>query len=98
MSEIAPDSLTVLRIPSALAAGATVYAYGDWGPPPNGSAPVLAVGLPLADLARLRGCRVVARIDDGLGIDNDEQGTHVDVCRGPVRPWSQEWPSLRHLG
>ena len=98
MSEIAPDSLTVLRIPSALTAGATVYAYGDWGPPPNGSAPVVAVGLPLADLARLRGCRVVARIDDGLGTDNDEQGTHVDVCRGPVRPWSQEWPALRHLG
>jgi len=22
----------------------------------------------------------------------------VDVCRGPVRPWSQEWPALRHLG
>jgi hypothetical protein len=73
-------------------------AYGDWGPPPNGSAPVVAVGLPLADLARLRGCHVVARIDNGLGIDNDEQGTHVDVCRGPVRPWSQEWPALRHLG
>jgi Dolichyl-phosphate-mannose-protein mannosyltransferase len=73
-------------------------AYGDWGPPPNGSAPVVAVGLPLADLGRLRGCRVVARIDNGLGIDNDEQGTHVDVCRGPVRPWSQEWPALSHLG
>jgi hypothetical protein len=73
-------------------------AYGDWGPPRNGSAPVVAVGLPLADLARLRGCHVVARIDNGLGIDNDEQGTHVDVCRGPVRPWSQEWPALRHLG
>ena len=73
-------------------------AYGDWGPPPNGSAPVVAIGLPLADLARLQGCRVVARIDNGLGIDNDEQGTHVDVCRGPVRPWSQEWPALRHLG
>jgi hypothetical protein len=73
-------------------------AYGDWGPPPNGSAPVVAVGLPLADLARLRGCHVVARIDNGLGIDNDEQGMHVDVCRGPVRPWSQEWPALRHLG
>jgi hypothetical protein len=41
---------------------------------------------------------VVARIDNSLGIDNDEQGTHVDVCRGPVRPWSQEWPALRHPG
>jgi hypothetical protein len=56
------------------------------------------VGLPLADLARLRGCHVVPRIDNGLGIDNDEQGMHVDVCRGPVRHWSQEWPALRHLG
>ncbi|MFL5854956.1 MAG: hypothetical protein ACJ77G_21090 [Solirubrobacteraceae bacterium] len=28
MSEIAPDSLTVLRIPSALAAGATVLLTG----------------------------------------------------------------------
>jgi hypothetical protein len=73
-------------------------AYGDWGPPPNGSAPIVAVGLPPANLARLRDCRVVARIDNGLGIDNDEQGTRVDVCRGPVRSWSQEWPALRHLG
>jgi 4-amino-4-deoxy-L-arabinose transferase-like glycosyltransferase len=73
-------------------------AYGDWGPPPNGSAPVVAVGLAPADLARLRACRVVGRVDNGLGIDNDEQGTHIEVCRGPVRPWSQEWPALRHLG
>ena len=56
------------------------------------------MGLTPADLARLRGCRVVARIDNSLGIDNDEQGTLIDVCRGPVRPWSQLWPALRHLG
>ena len=73
-------------------------AYGDWGPPPNGSAPVVAVGLPPRELAHLRACRVVARIDNGLGVDNDEQGTRVLVCRGPVGSWSHVWPALRHLG
>jgi 4-amino-4-deoxy-L-arabinose transferase-like glycosyltransferase len=72
-------------------------AYSDWGPPPNGSAPVVAVGLPAADLPRLRGCRSAARIDDGVGVDNEEQGKRVVVCRGPARAWSAEWPALRHL-
>jgi len=73
-------------------------AYGDWGSPPNGSAPVVAVGLPPRELAQLRTCRVAARIDNGLGVDNDEQGTRVLVCRGPVGSWSHVWPALRHLG
>jgi len=73
-------------------------AYGDWGPPPEGAAPVVAVGLPPGELARLRGCREAARIDNGLGVDNEEQGTAVMVCQGPRRSWSHEWPALRHLG
>jgi 4-amino-4-deoxy-L-arabinose transferase-like glycosyltransferase len=74
-------------------------AFGYWGPPPDGSAPVVAVGMDPHDLtATLRGCGLAARIDDGVGIDNDEQGEPVDVCRGPRRPWSQEWSAVRHLG
>jgi 4-amino-4-deoxy-L-arabinose transferase-like glycosyltransferase len=73
-------------------------AYGDWGPPPDGSAPVIAVGLRPADVARLRGCRRVARIDNRAGVDNDEAGEAVLLCRGPTRPWSQEWNALRRLG
>jgi hypothetical protein len=74
-------------------------AFGDWGPPPNGSAPVVAVGLDRSDIrTTLRDCRLDARIDDGVGIDNEEQDASVDVCRGPRRPWSQEWPAVRHLG
>ena len=46
----------------------------------------------------LRACRVAARIDNGVGVDNDEQGARVLVCRGPARSWRQEWPALRHLG
>lgn len=71
-------------------------AYGDWGPPPDGSAPVIAVGRNLAP--HLRDCRVAARITNRAGVDNDEQGAPVMVCGGPRRPWSREWPALRRLG
>jgi hypothetical protein len=74
-------------------------AYGDWGPPPDGSGPVITVGLP-PTLAgeRLRGCRFAARIDNRAGVDNDERGALVMICSGPRRSWSREWPALRHLG
>jgi 4-amino-4-deoxy-L-arabinose transferase-like glycosyltransferase len=74
-------------------------AYGDWGPPPDGAAPVITVGLTLGSAAEhFSHCRLAARIDNGLGVDNDEQGSPVLVCAGPRRPWSVEWDSLRHLG
>jgi 4-amino-4-deoxy-L-arabinose transferase-like glycosyltransferase len=85
-------------------------AYGDWGPPAGDSGPVIAVGLeprdspvaparPSAGLgAQLRGCEVVARIDNEADVDNEERGTRVLVCNGPQRPWAQVWPALRHLG
>jgi 4-amino-4-deoxy-L-arabinose transferase-like glycosyltransferase len=71
-------------------------AYGDWGPPPDGSAPVVAVGRGTTD--HLRGCRVVARIDNDAGVDNEEQGAPVALCDGPLRPWSQVWDDVRRLG
>jgi Dolichyl-phosphate-mannose-protein mannosyltransferase len=85
-------------------------AYADWGPPPDGSAPVIAVGLDPREspVARTRGstrvgaplldCNVVARIGNDAGVENDEQGKRVMVCRRPRRSWSQEWSALRHLG
>ena len=73
-------------------------AYGDWGPPPDSAAPVIAVGLRGGDLAHLRDCKLAARIDNRDGVDNQERGAAVMVCSGPRRPWSQEWPALRHLG
>jgi hypothetical protein len=74
-------------------------AYADWGPPSEGAAPVITVGLsPEAMAAHLDGCRVVAHIDNDDGVDNDEQGEPVMVCRGPRGSWSEQWPELRHLG
>jgi 4-amino-4-deoxy-L-arabinose transferase-like glycosyltransferase len=73
-------------------------AYGYWRRPPDGSAPVIAVGLDPGETAQLRGCTVAARIDNRAGVENEERGAPVLVCRRPRRPWSQEWPALRHLG
>jgi hypothetical protein len=74
-------------------------AFGYWGSPPDGATPVIAIGLDPAERAKqLSGCRAAARVDNGVGIDNDEQGTMVYVCAGPRRPWSSEWDSIRHLG
>jgi hypothetical protein len=74
-------------------------AYGDWGPPPDRSRPVITVGLQPAEMAaHLRDCRVKARITNRAGIDNDELGEPVMVCEGPLQPWAREWLGLRHLG
>ena len=35
--------------------------------------------------------------DNGLELDNDEQGTPVWICRQPRRSWSQVWPELYHM-
>jgi Dolichyl-phosphate-mannose-protein mannosyltransferase len=73
-------------------------AYGLWGPPPGTSSPVLAVGYDEEDAARLfSGCSVVARVDNGYSVDNDEQGVSVRLCNGPVKPWPQIWPEIRFL-
>lgn len=74
-------------------------AFGYWGPPPNGSRPVLTIGLDQSGLIKHFGdCRTVARVNDRVRINNDEQGEPIDVCAAPLRSWSQEWRSLRHLG
>jgi 4-amino-4-deoxy-L-arabinose transferase-like glycosyltransferase len=74
-------------------------AYGYWGPPSDGAAPVVAIGLASQDRTdHLRDCRAATRVDNGLDVDNDEQGTVIYICAGPRGSWSAEWPGLRHLG
>ncbi|MFD8492959.1 glycosyltransferase family 39 protein [Amycolatopsis sp. NPDC059657] len=72
--------------------------YYDWGPPSDTkTGPVLLVGFAEEAAARrgFRDCRVVAVHDNGLGLDNDEQGTRIALCARPPKPWSQVWPDLR---
>jgi len=74
-------------------------AYAEWGPPPAGSGPVLAVGINPQQLRRLfDSVHPVARIDNREHIDNDEQGRTVWLCRGQRSSWADTWPQLRRLG
>jgi hypothetical protein len=36
-------------------------------------------------------------VDNGLGIENDEQGGAIRVCRRLPPDWNGAWPSFRHL-
>ncbi|MGH2511496.1 MAG: ArnT family glycosyltransferase [Candidatus Limnocylindrales bacterium] len=73
--------------------------YWDWGPPPDDRTVVIHVGdwRPADWSQYFVGCRDVAHIDNGLGIENGEQGTAVTVCTGLRRPWAVMWPALRTI-
>ncbi|MGH2889224.1 MAG: glycosyltransferase family 39 protein, partial [Solirubrobacteraceae bacterium] len=68
-----------------------------WGPPPDLDTVAILVGLDRAQAAAdFTGCRLRAQIDDGVGLDNQEQDAPVLLCAGERRPWSALWPALRH--
>lgn len=74
-------------------------AYWWWGPPDDSAVEVLTVGIDREQLDRY--CTEVesaGRIENGLGIDNDEQGAPMNICRGPRVPLAEIWPRIRHLG
>jgi 4-amino-4-deoxy-L-arabinose transferase-like glycosyltransferase len=72
--------------------------FASFGRPPERGAPVLVVGYPLDALRRnFRGCRVVGHFDNGVDVDNEEQGTPMTACAAPREPWRTLWPRLHHL-
>ena len=74
-------------------------AFWRFGRPPDGAGPIIVVGY--RSLRALQGsftgCRLAARIDNGVALDNEEQGGPVWLCAATVEPWSTLWPRLRHL-
>lgn len=75
-------------------------AFHLWGPPPDhANEVVVAVGISRDQLRQHFGSvEAAATIDNGVDLDNDEQGRTVWICRGQLAPWSQSWPAFRHLG
>jgi len=70
-----------------------------WGPPPAGATTFVAVGFDHAFLTRSFGdVRLATRLDDHLGVDNDNQGAPVWICRQPRADWQVLWPTFRYLG
>jgi hypothetical protein len=72
--------------------------FSEWGPPPNSDTAAILVGeeLKATVAADFRGCAVRAHIDDGLDLNNQEQGVPVWFCAATSRSWSTMWTSLRH--
>ena len=74
-------------------------AFWRFGRPSDGARPIIVVGY--HDPATLRGtfedCALSARIDNGVGIDNEEQGAPVWTCATTVEAWSRLWPRLHSL-
>ena len=72
--------------------------FSEWGRPPAGDGHALVIGFdgPSDAAPAFTGCRRVATVDDGVGLDNDEQGLPLLVCR-PAESWSALWPSLTHF-
>ncbi|MGV9713682.1 glycosyltransferase family 39 protein [Gordonia sp. NPDC003424] len=64
---------------------------------PEDTAAILLVGGQLRRAAKLfRSCTILGTLDNGLGVDNEEQGMPVALCEHPHDP-GQLWPALRHL-
>ena len=71
-------------------------AYARFGVPPGSAGPVIVLGYgdPAIDFVR---CSAAATVDNGVGVDNEEQGGTVFVCDEPRLPWSELWAELEHL-
>jgi hypothetical protein len=65
--------------------------------PPSSANVVVFVGGQLDDATPLfDSCQVVGRLDNGVDVDNEEQGEPVAICRGPIGGWTSIWPRLKH--
>ena len=71
-------------------------AYARFGVPPDRAGPVILIGYgePVTDFEQ---CRPAAVVDNGVDLENEEQGGTIFVCAAPTKAWSDLWPSLRHL-
>lgn len=71
--------------------------YWWWGPPEEAVGTVIVVGIRKDRMARFCGeITEAGRIDNGLDIDNEEQGAPILICRQPRL--AQLWAETKHLG
>ena len=69
--------------------------YRNWGPPPEDARPVVVV-YPVHPSDAFEGCRLQLQLSNDAGVDNEEVGAGVYVCRGPKGGWAAAWEDLAH--
>ena len=74
-------------------------AFWRFGRPPDDARPVIVVGYHQPEALRddFTGCALSARSDNGVDLDNEEQGAPIWTCASTVGSWSVLWPRLRSL-
>ena len=74
-------------------------AFWYWGPPPASARSAVAVGFTRAALTPLCGTlRLAGRLNNHLGVTDQEQGAPVWICSDLRTSWSAAWPRLKFLG
>ncbi|MEP7024870.1 MAG: glycosyltransferase family 39 protein [Actinomycetota bacterium] len=68
-----------------------------WGPPPAADTSAIAINLDESFLrTEFAHVKLVATFTNGIGVDDDEQGTQVFAVSGLRSPWRTAWPAFRH--
>lgn len=70
--------------------------YYDGRPAETATTAILVGGQLEQAKSSFESCDVVDQLDNGLGVDNEEQGQPVAICAGPAGGWVSVWPLLRH--
>lgn len=70
-----------------------------WGSPPAGVTSILGVGFDPGYLQSFfSNVRLVARLNNQLDVNNDEQHAPLWLATGLRQPWRLTWPQLKDLG
>ncbi|KAB8194521.1 hypothetical protein FH608_015025 [Nonomuraea phyllanthi] len=69
----------------------------EYGPPPESGTTAVLVNIGPGGRALFASCERKAMVDNGVDLDNEEQGMPVYLCQGLERPWSTIWPMWRHF-
>jgi hypothetical protein len=73
--------------------------FWSWGRPLDTTTTAVVVGYEESYLRRFfSSVRLAGHLENGLDVDDDEEGQPIVVCTGPRVPWSVLWPELRHYG
>jgi hypothetical protein len=75
-------------------------AFYGWGPPPPGTRTVVVVGEvdPVLLKASFAQCAPAGIVHSPPGVDNEEDGAVVQICRNPTTLWPELWPRWRRYG
>jgi hypothetical protein len=67
-----------------------------WGPPPDSDTSAIAINVDPALLRReFANVRLAATFQNGLGVDDDEQGAQIFIATGLRSSWARAWAAFR---